>query len=68
VAKTLQRIYPHVDQNSLQNQVKPSLEKLMQDADFDVRYFASEAMDAIANRAGGEGLGAMPGAAPVAAS
>ncbi|CAF1212487.1 unnamed protein product [Adineta ricciae] len=44
VAKTLQRIYPAIDQNTLASHVKPCLEKLCQDSDHDVQYFANEAL------------------------
>lgn len=45
VAKTLMRIGQWLDQPTLQQQVKPVLEKLRQDTDSDVQYFAAEAMD-----------------------
>lgn len=45
VAKTLMRIGQWLDQPSIQQQVKPVLEKLKQDSDSDVQYFAAEAMD-----------------------
>ncbi|CAF0900018.1 unnamed protein product [Adineta steineri] len=47
VAKTLQRIYSAIDQSTLGSQVKPCLEKLNQDADHDVQYFANEALEKI---------------------
>jgi serine/threonine-protein phosphatase 2A regulatory subunit A len=43
VAKTLQRISPHLPSSAMQSQVKPAIDKLNADADFDVRYYASEA-------------------------
>jgi len=45
VAKTLQKLGPVLDQTSIQQQVKPCLEKLRQDADMDVQYFAQEALE-----------------------
>ncbi|CAF3329537.1 unnamed protein product [Rotaria socialis] len=45
VAKTLNHIYPVLDQSALALQVKPCLEKLSQDADHDVQYFANEALE-----------------------
>jgi len=45
VAKTLMRISPWLDQASIQQHVKPVLEKLKQDSDSDVQYYALEAMD-----------------------
>ena len=44
VAKTLARIGPLLETSVAQAQVKPCLEKLNSDSDFDVRYYASEAM------------------------
>ncbi|GIY98639.1 protein phosphatase 2A regulatory subunit A, putative [Caerostris extrusa] len=44
VAKTLQRIGPVLDNAALESQVKPCLDKLNNDTDMDVRYFASEAL------------------------
>ncbi|XP_072125734.1 serine/threonine-protein phosphatase 2A 65 kDa regulatory subunit A beta isoform-like [Mobula birostris] len=44
VAKTLQKIGPVLDASTLQNEFKPILEKLGQDQDMDVKYFAQEAM------------------------
>ncbi|XP_072125789.1 serine/threonine-protein phosphatase 2A 65 kDa regulatory subunit A beta isoform-like [Mobula birostris] len=44
VAKTLQKIGPVLDASTLQNKFKPILEKLGQDQDMDVKYFAQEAM------------------------
>lgn len=43
VAKTLQRVGPVLDTTSLHTQVKPCLDKLKEDQDTDVRYFAEEA-------------------------
>jgi len=48
VAKTLQKIGPILDQNTLQTQVKPCLDKLQNDSDVDVRYFAKEAITSLA--------------------
>lgn len=45
VAKTLMRIGQWLDSQSIQTQVKPVLEKLKQDSDADVSYFAIEAME-----------------------
>ncbi|KHJ97791.1 HEAT repeat protein [Oesophagostomum dentatum] len=47
VAKGLQKIGKVVDASVLQNEIKPILTKLMNDADFDVRYFAEEAKNAL---------------------
>uniref|UniRef100_A0A4W3HP89 Protein phosphatase 2, regulatory subunit A, beta a n=1 Tax=Callorhinchus milii TaxID=7868 RepID=A0A4W3HP89_CALMI len=44
VAKSLQKIGPVLDSNTLQTEVKPVLEKLSQDQDMDVKYFAQEAI------------------------
>merc|ERR550519_1838186 len=43
VAKTLQTIMPQLPASAMQSQVKPTIEKLNGDSDFDVRYYASEA-------------------------
>ena len=43
VAKTLAIIGPKLNSSALQSQIKPAITKLNEDADFDVRYFASEA-------------------------
>jgi serine/threonine-protein phosphatase 2A regulatory subunit A len=44
VAKTLTVIGPKLNaSSSMQSQIKPTLNKLNDDTDFDVRYFASEA-------------------------
>uniref|UniRef100_A0A8C5PE80 Protein phosphatase 2 scaffold subunit Abeta n=2 Tax=Leptobrachium leishanense TaxID=445787 RepID=A0A8C5PE80_9ANUR len=48
VAKSLQRIGPVLDSNTLQADVKPILQKLGQDEDMDVKYFAQEAMTVLA--------------------
>uniref|UniRef100_A0A8C9W4U4 Protein phosphatase 2 scaffold subunit Abeta n=1 Tax=Scleropages formosus TaxID=113540 RepID=A0A8C9W4U4_SCLFO len=48
VAKTLQKVGPVLDNNTLQTEVKPVLEKLVADQDIDVRYFAQEAMNVLA--------------------
>ncbi|XP_072125759.1 serine/threonine-protein phosphatase 2A 65 kDa regulatory subunit A beta isoform-like [Mobula birostris] len=48
VAKTLQKIGPVLDASTLQNKFKPILEKLGQDQDMDVKYFAQEAMTVLA--------------------
>jgi len=47
VAKSLQKIGSVLDQSILTSQVKPCLEKLKEDADVDVRYFADEAVVAL---------------------
>uniref|UniRef100_A0A9L0RXT9 Protein phosphatase 2 scaffold subunit Aalpha n=2 Tax=Laurasiatheria TaxID=314145 RepID=A0A9L0RXT9_HORSE len=44
VAKSLQKIGPILDNSTLQSEVKPILEKLTQDQDVDVKYFAQEAL------------------------
>ena len=43
VAKTLTILGPKLNSSVMQSQIKPMLSKLNEDADFDVRYFASEA-------------------------
>ncbi|KAG8570116.1 hypothetical protein GDO81_014716, partial [Engystomops pustulosus] len=48
VAKSLQKIGPTLDNSTLQNDVKPVLEKLTQDQDVDVKYFAQEALTVLA--------------------
>uniref|UniRef100_A0A8B9XBT9 Protein phosphatase 2 scaffold subunit Abeta n=1 Tax=Bos mutus grunniens TaxID=30521 RepID=A0A8B9XBT9_BOSMU len=50
VAKSLQKIGPILDTNALQEEVKPVLQKLGQDEDMDVKYFAQEAISAMAQR------------------
>ncbi|KAK2084903.1 hypothetical protein P7K49_036203 [Saguinus oedipus] len=44
VAKSLQKIGPILDNSTLQSEVKPILEKLTQDQDVDIKYFAQEAL------------------------
>ena len=44
VAKSLQEIGSILDNSTLQTKVKPILEKLTQDQDMDVKYFAQEAL------------------------
>lgn len=46
VAKTLQKIAPLVDVTCIQSVIKPCLVKLNEDADVDVKYFATEALAA----------------------
>uniref|UniRef100_A0A8C9NVC8 Protein phosphatase 2 scaffold subunit Abeta n=1 Tax=Spermophilus dauricus TaxID=99837 RepID=A0A8C9NVC8_SPEDA len=48
VAKSLQKIGPILDTNALQGEVKPVLQKLGQDEDMDVKYFAQEAISVLA--------------------
>ena len=43
VAKTLQQVSTVVPAAALQAQIRPCIEKLNNDSDFDVRYYASEA-------------------------
>ncbi|XP_023063979.2 serine/threonine-protein phosphatase 2A 65 kDa regulatory subunit A beta isoform isoform X2 [Piliocolobus tephrosceles] len=50
VAKSLQKIGPILDTNALQGEVKPVLQKLGQDEDMDVKYFAQEAISAVCLR------------------
>ncbi|XP_055211467.2 serine/threonine-protein phosphatase 2A 65 kDa regulatory subunit A beta isoform isoform X3 [Gorilla gorilla gorilla] len=50
VAKSLQKIGPILDTNALQGEVKPVLQKLGQDEDRDVKYFAQEAISVVAQR------------------
>jgi serine/threonine-protein phosphatase 2A regulatory subunit A len=45
VAKTLNKMCPHIGSSALQTQVKPALEKLNQDADADVKFFSAEALE-----------------------
>nr|XP_045609370.1 serine/threonine-protein phosphatase 2A 65 kDa regulatory subunit A alpha isoform-like isoform X1 [Procambarus clarkii] len=47
VAKTLQIIGPHIEKESLHSQVKCVLDRLNDDPDTDVKYFASEALTAM---------------------
>lgn len=47
VAKSLQKVGPVLDATILQGQVKPCLEKLQEDNDGDVRYFATEAASSL---------------------
>jgi len=44
VAKTLQKIAPVLDENTIKTQIKPVLDKLNGDNDVDVKYFAQEAL------------------------
>lgn len=44
VAKTMAKIAPVLDSATLQTQVKPCLTKLHEDDDYDVKFFASEAL------------------------
>jgi len=46
VAKTLQKIGPLMDASTINQQIKPCLDKLNLDADTDVKYFAQEALTA----------------------
>uniref|UniRef100_A0AC11EGY2 Protein phosphatase 2 scaffold subunit Abeta n=1 Tax=Ovis aries TaxID=9940 RepID=A0AC11EGY2_SHEEP len=48
VAKSLQKIGPILDTDALQEEVKPVLQKLGQDEDMDVKYFAQEAISVLA--------------------
>jgi len=48
VAKTLTILGPNLSPSVMTSQVKPTLAKLNEDTDFDVRYFASEAAVACA--------------------
>uniref|UniRef100_A0A5F9D2S5 Mannosyltransferase n=1 Tax=Oryctolagus cuniculus TaxID=9986 RepID=A0A5F9D2S5_RABIT len=50
VAKSLQKIGPILDTAALQGEVKPVLQKLGQDEDMDVKYFAQEAISVVAQR------------------
>jgi len=50
VAKTLQKIGPKMDATTVQNQIKPCLDKLNADVDVDVKYFAQEALTATIDR------------------
>ncbi len=43
VAKTLTIVGPKLNSGVMQSQVKPCINKLNEDSDFDVRFFASEA-------------------------
>ena len=44
VAKTLQQVSTVVPDAALQAQIRPCIEKLNNDSDFDVHYYASEAL------------------------
>lgn len=48
VAKTLQKISPYLETSVIEQQVKPTLDKLNGDSDVDVKHFASEAIAGIA--------------------
>jgi serine/threonine-protein phosphatase 2A regulatory subunit A len=43
VAKTLKIVGPKLNSSVMASQVKPCINKLNEDVDFDVRFFASEA-------------------------
>lgn len=43
VAKTLSVVAPKLNASCFSSQIKPALNKLTEDTDFDVRYYASEA-------------------------
>ena len=43
VAKSLAIIGPKLNSASMQSQVKPAVNKLIDDTDFDVRYYSTEA-------------------------
>jgi len=47
VAKTLQRIYTVLDSSALAMHVKPCLDKLAQDPDYDVQHFANDALETL---------------------
>jgi serine/threonine-protein phosphatase 2A regulatory subunit A len=47
VAKTLQKTGPMYQQQVLQQQIKPALDKLKTDGDADVQYYAVEAIDTL---------------------
>lgn len=44
VAKTLSIVGPKLNSSVMQSQIKPILTKLNEDTDFDVRFYASEAL------------------------
>ena len=44
VAKTLHHLIPLLDNNTVQSQVRPCLQKLNEDTDKDVKYFADQAL------------------------
>ncbi|XP_020798387.1 serine/threonine-protein phosphatase PP2A 65 kDa regulatory subunit-like [Drosophila serrata] len=48
VAKTLQKMTPFLEASVIEDQVKPTLDKLKVDTDADVKYFAAQAIDGIA--------------------
>jgi len=47
VAKTLHTLIKHLDQNTIQQKVKPSLTQLYEDEDRDVKFYASQGLSAI---------------------
>jgi len=47
VAKTLQKIGPVLDAATIQSQFRPALERLKTDADTDVRFFSTEALEVL---------------------
>jgi serine/threonine-protein phosphatase 2A regulatory subunit A len=44
VAKTLQALIPHIDAATVQSRVKPCLQKLTEDSDRDVKFYATQAL------------------------
>ncbi|XP_078593601.1 serine/threonine-protein phosphatase 2A 65 kDa regulatory subunit A beta isoform-like isoform X2 [Branchiostoma floridae x Branchiostoma japonicum] len=51
VAKTIQKIGSQFDATTINNQCKPCLEKLQSDQDYDVKYYAQEAMSVLCDAA-----------------
>jgi serine/threonine-protein phosphatase 2A regulatory subunit A len=47
VAKTLEKISQKLDTDCIQTKVVPTLEKLGDDGDIDVKYFANEALEKV---------------------
>ncbi|MCH91720.1 serine/threonine-protein phosphatase 2A 65 kDa regulatory subunit A beta [Trifolium medium] len=47
VAKVLESIFPIVDQSVVEKTIRPCLVELSEDPDVDVRYFSSQALQAI---------------------
>lgn len=47
VSRTLQRMAPRLQNTAVENQIRPALDGLVDDADRDVRYFSRKAMQAV---------------------
>lgn len=45
VAKALQKMVAHLEANVINTQIKPCLERMKNDQDYDVQFYAMEALD-----------------------